>query len=335
MEGIDIIRFSITVVIETARGLHQSGSKHNGLADAISARNCEPVVTAPARGGLAETSSETMSDQDDPTQELSGAEDSNDSLTCPNGHEIQGTQARGPGTVEALPCGCTIGPMRASQFGDETTVADGGVDLTVWFDGLTAFQRDAMRAIHDLDTDPEPNGSDIKRALEAWYDATITPGRIYPQLDQLVDRGLVQKGKIDDRANSYELTGDGRALLKAAISKDADLFTDAAGGQAGTPVRTDGGQPHTTVMERPLADLEDAKEALDAYYGDHQPDTSVTPAEGGRCLVVRTASPVFKHWDAFRLTPALEVTHVRAFDVSDVADDSDPRLHVEIREVSN
>ena len=38
-------------------------------------------------------------------------------------------------------------------------------------------------------------------------------GRLYPNLDTLVEEGYVEKGSIDDRTNSYELTPEGQALL--------------------------------------------------------------------------------------------------------------------------
>ena len=39
-------------------------------------------------------------------------------------------------------------------------------------------------------------------------------GRLYPNLDTLVTKGLVEKGTIDRRSNSYTLTERGERMLK-------------------------------------------------------------------------------------------------------------------------
>jgi DNA-binding PadR family transcriptional regulator len=75
---------------------------------------------------------------------------------------------------------------------------------------LTAFQRDLLYAVGARD---EPHGLAIKEVLEQYYESDIHHGRLYPNLDELVDKGLVEKGKIDDRTNSYTLTRRGRREL--------------------------------------------------------------------------------------------------------------------------
>jgi DNA-binding PadR family transcriptional regulator len=72
---------------------------------------------------------------------------------------------------------------------------------------LTGFQRDLLVAIAGLDS---PKGLEIKNELDEYYSSEINHGRLYPNLDDLVEAGLVEKGKIDDRTNSYSLTGTGR-----------------------------------------------------------------------------------------------------------------------------
>ena len=71
---------------------------------------------------------------------------------------------------------------------------------------LTGFQRDLMYVIVGLD---EPKGLAIKDELESYYQKEIHHGRLYPNLDTLVEKGLVAKGTIDDRTNSYSLTDRG------------------------------------------------------------------------------------------------------------------------------
>lgn len=72
---------------------------------------------------------------------------------------------------------------------------------------LTGFQRDILVTVSKLeDDDTTPYGLAIKRHLESLYDDDINHGRLYPNLDELVTDGYIDKGRIDDRTNSYTLT---------------------------------------------------------------------------------------------------------------------------------
>ncbi|MFC7045898.1 PadR family transcriptional regulator [Halobacteriaceae archaeon GCM10025711] len=75
---------------------------------------------------------------------------------------------------------------------------------------LTGFQRDLLYVIAGLD---EPHGLAIKEELEAYYESEVNHGRLYPNLDTLVDMGLVEKGEIDKRTNYYKLTRRGQREL--------------------------------------------------------------------------------------------------------------------------
>ncbi|MDL0123183.1 PadR family transcriptional regulator [Halobacterium salinarum] len=77
---------------------------------------------------------------------------------------------------------------------------------------LTGFQRDLLYAIAGLD---EPHGLAVKDEMEEYYTSEIHHGRLYPNLDTLVEKGLVEKGEIDQRTNSYTLTRRGRRELAA------------------------------------------------------------------------------------------------------------------------
>jgi PadR family transcriptional regulator, regulatory protein PadR len=79
-------------------------------------------------------------------------------------------------------------------------------------DDLTAFQRDLLYVIAGL---TEPHGLAIKVELERYYDGEIHHGRLYPNLDVLVEKGLVKKGSRDRRTNEYSLTGRGERELSA------------------------------------------------------------------------------------------------------------------------
>ena len=106
----------------------------------------------------------------------------------------------------------------ASPVSDQRLVADGG---TTWAD-LTGFQRDALEAIARLERDDETcYGLAIKRLLEPQH-GEVTHGQLYPNLDSLVDRGLVEKSALDKRTNEYVLTDDGRGLLLQRVERLAD-----------------------------------------------------------------------------------------------------------------
>lgn len=77
---------------------------------------------------------------------------------------------------------------------------------------LTGFQRDLLLVASGLD---EPHGLAIKNELENYYEKEIQHGRLYPNLDTLVDKGLIEKGQKDRRTNVYTLTQRGRRELEA------------------------------------------------------------------------------------------------------------------------
>lgn len=98
--------------------------------------------------------------------------------------------------------------------------ADGGVTVTDVETGratdqitptdLTLFQQEML---YILAAEGPEYGLAIKRSLSGRYDGEVNHGRLYPNLDELVDMGLVAKGELDKRTNSYALTVDGIDLL--------------------------------------------------------------------------------------------------------------------------
>jgi PadR family transcriptional regulator PadR len=76
---------------------------------------------------------------------------------------------------------------------------------------LTGFQRDLLYVVAGLD---EPHGLAVKEELEGYYEKEVHHGRLYPNLDTLVEKGLVEKGSIDRRTNYYALTRRGRRELQ-------------------------------------------------------------------------------------------------------------------------
>lgn len=77
---------------------------------------------------------------------------------------------------------------------------------------LTGFQRDLLTVIAGLE---EPHGLAIKDELENYYEKEIHHGRLYPNLDTLVEKGLIDKGELDKRTNYYSATQRGRRELEA------------------------------------------------------------------------------------------------------------------------
>jgi len=75
---------------------------------------------------------------------------------------------------------------------------------------LTGFQRDLLYVIHGSD---RPSGQDIKEKISEDV-GEVNHGRLYPNLDALVEEGLVNKGQHDRRTNYYEISEKGEDLLE-------------------------------------------------------------------------------------------------------------------------
>lgn len=86
---------------------------------------------------------------------------------------------------------------------------------------LTGFQRDLLFVIAGKD---EPHGLAIKDAIEEYYDKEVQAGRLYPNLDELAEKGLIEKGVIDRRTNSYSLTKRGRREIEARREWENNQF---------------------------------------------------------------------------------------------------------------
>lgn len=80
---------------------------------------------------------------------------------------------------------------------------------------LTGFQRDLLVVIA---SEEGQSGLDIKEKMEPRYNKEIHHGRLYPNLDSLVDQGLVNKGKHDQRTNTYDISQEGADLLTSHYS---------------------------------------------------------------------------------------------------------------------
>jgi len=87
---------------------------------------------------------------------------------------------------------------------------------------LTGFQRDLLYIIASLDG---AHGLGIKNEIETVYEIDVNPSRLYPNLDTLVTKGLVEKGRIDDRTNSYDLTEQGLQLIATRREWEDELLS--------------------------------------------------------------------------------------------------------------
>jgi len=80
---------------------------------------------------------------------------------------------------------------------------------TVGAHDLTAFQQNILIIL----AEDSRYGLAIKRELEAYYGDDVNHGRLYPNLDELVETGLVEKSELDKRTNLYELTAEGEIAI--------------------------------------------------------------------------------------------------------------------------
>jgi DNA-binding PadR family transcriptional regulator len=93
--------------------------------------------------------------------------------------------------------------MSEAKQGPETEARD-----------LTAFQKNILAILAQ-----EPMyGLAIKAELEEYYGEEVNHGRLYPNLDDLVEQGLLEKSALDKRTNQYALTDRGVAALSGDLS---------------------------------------------------------------------------------------------------------------------
>jgi DNA-binding PadR family transcriptional regulator len=104
---------------------------------------------------------------------------------------------------------------RSRQVAEHETMSQSKTVDPGEYADLSAFQRDVLLAVATLEADGErPYGLGVKNRIERRHDIDVNHGRLYPNLDDLVEQGLLERGQIDKRTNRYELTDRGRALLE-------------------------------------------------------------------------------------------------------------------------
>ena len=85
---------------------------------------------------------------------------------------------------------------------------------------LTAFQQNILVIL----TEEAMYGLAIKRELEGYYATEVNHGRLYPNLDDLVEMGLVEKSELDKRTNQYALIDDGFDAVANRVEWIASKF---------------------------------------------------------------------------------------------------------------
>ena len=93
---------------------------------------------------------------------------------------------------------------------------------------LTAFQRDLLYVTAALD---ELYGLAIADEVETYYEQEIHHGRLYPNLDTLVEKGLLEKGQRDKRTNYYSVTQRGRRELAARREWENQYVAETVGAE--------------------------------------------------------------------------------------------------------
>ncbi len=76
---------------------------------------------------------------------------------------------------------------------------------------LTGFQRDLLYVVAGLDGE---NGLSIQEELEQYYSHDLNHGRLYPNLDTLVEEGYIEKTELDGRSYGFSLTEKGEMLIE-------------------------------------------------------------------------------------------------------------------------
>lgn len=115
-----------------------------------------------------------------------------------------------------------------TQPTDEPNRDETARDDTAWYD-LLGFQRDLLLVAAEVEGEELPKGLALKQRLEARYSDAINHGRLYTNLSDLEDVGLIETEEIDGRTNAYRVTDRARELL--AGRRDAIEATLDAGGE--------------------------------------------------------------------------------------------------------
>jgi DNA-binding PadR family transcriptional regulator len=114
--------------------------------------------------------------------------------------------------------------------------------MTNWHE-LTGFQRDLLKTLAGLERHSESvSGQDLCRQLEADGLTNVNHGRLYQNLDMLVEDGWVSKGKKDQRTNAYATTTAARESARRELQSWMAIFEREE-------IVTDGGAERALLWE--------------------------------------------------------------------------------------
>ncbi|MFB6081824.1 MAG: PadR family transcriptional regulator, partial [Halanaeroarchaeum sp.] len=122
---------------------------------------------------------------------------------------------------------------------DPELLADGGRDVDP--NEFTRFQMDILAVL----SDGPQHGLGIKADLEERYSIEVNHGRLYPNLDEFVQKGLVAKSERDGRTNEYELTTRGSETIQALTRWYAEQVFGQEATYVATHAAADGGSEVT------------------------------------------------------------------------------------------
>lgn len=122
----------------------------------------------------------------------------------------------------------TGGDAPTDQKPDAVVLSDGGV-ATARVPELPDFQRDILLT---LARSGPTHGQGLVDDLSALRDEEINHGRLYPNLDKLAGKGLIEKDirAPDGRTNEYKLTAAGRAALQSYAQRIDEAISSLDGG---------------------------------------------------------------------------------------------------------
>ena len=112
---------------------------------------------------------------------------------------------------------------------------------------LTAFQQNILVIL----AEEARYGLAIKRELEEYYGEEVNHGRLYPNLDDLVEMGLVEKSELDKRTNQYALTDAGETAVIGQLEDGPRSSTTSSTPASRTRIRYPGTPPSKPLTERP------------------------------------------------------------------------------------
>lgn len=94
---------------------------------------------------------------------------------------------------------------------------------------LDAFERDTLVSIVRLDQSGESRYElSIRRTLETWYGEAVGYDRLDAALRTLVDAGLVESNRLDQRTTEYEPTAAARTAIEQYSRFLAGLVDETA-----------------------------------------------------------------------------------------------------------